>query len=88
MLLSVTRITEGIGICSGGGLRGAGDTRFPMLVGLTYAWTVFTPLAYLLGYVFDKGVIGAWIATMLYILLYGLTVFIRFLSGKWQDIKI
>lgn len=88
MMLSITRITEGIGICSSGGLRGAGDTRFPMLVGLTYAWTVFTPLAYLLGYVFDKGAIGAWIATTLYILLYGLTVFIRFLSGKWQNIRI
>jgi multidrug resistance protein, MATE family len=88
MLISITRISEGLGVCSGGGLRGAGDTRFPMFVGLTYAWTVFTPLAYVLGHVFDKGAIGAWVATTIYILLYGLTVFIRFLSGKWQSIRI
>jgi len=88
ILLSVTRITEGIGTCSGGGLRGAGDTKFPMFVGLIYAWTVFIPLAYLLGHVLHKGAIGAWVSVALYILLYGITVFIRFLSGKWQSIRI
>ncbi len=88
MLLSITRITEGIGICSSGGLRGAGDMKFPMFVGLIYAWTIFVPLAYLLGNVLHKGAIGAWVSVALYIALYGITVFIRFLGGKWQSIKI
>lgn len=88
MLLSITRIIEGIGTCAGGGLRGAGDTKFPMFVGLIYAWTVFVPLAYLLGNILHKGAIGAWVSVALYISFYGITVLVRFLSGKWQSIRI
>jgi len=88
MLMSITRATEGVGVCSGGALRGAGDTKFPMFVGLVSAWTVFVPLSYLLGYTFKLGPIGAWIGTLSYILLYDTMVFARFVKGKWQSIRI
>jgi len=88
MMISITRLTEGFGVCSSGSLRGAGDTRFPMLVGLTGAWLIFIPFSYLLGYTFGGGVFGSWIATILYILFYDITVLLRFRGGKWANIRI
>jgi MATE family multidrug resistance protein len=82
------QVSDGFGICSNGALRGAGDTRFTMIIGLAYAWFLFVPLAYLLGFVFNGGVIGAWIGATIYIIAYGITVFIRYHRGKWQTIKI
>jgi Na+-driven multidrug efflux pump len=45
-------------------------------------------LAYILGFVFNGGVIGAWFGATIYIIIYGITVFIRFHRGKWQKIQI
>lgn len=88
MMAGLFQISDGFGICGNGALRGAGDTRFTMIIGLVYAWALFVPLAYLLGFVFDGGVIGAWIGATIYIIAYGITIFIRFHRGKWQTIKI
>ena len=88
MLVSITRATEGIGVCSSGSIRGAGDTKFPMFVGLVGAWALFVPFSYLLGHTFNLGPIGAWVAWVMYVLFYDTMVFVRFLKGKWQSIKI
>jgi MATE family multidrug resistance protein len=87
-IAGISRLSDGFGSCSGGALRGAGDTKFPMFVGLTYAWLVFVPWSYLLGYTFKFGVVGSWVAATVYIVLYGVTVFLRFQRGKWRNIKI
>jgi len=88
MLAGIFLISDGFGICSNGALRGAGDTRFIMIIGLSYAWFLFLPLAYFLGYTLKGGVIGAWIGATIYIIIYGITVFLRFHGGKWESIKI
>ena len=88
MMAGLFQVSDAFGICSNGALRGAGDTRFTMIVGLTYAWLLFIPLAYLFGFVLNGGVLGAWIAATIYIIAYGITVFIRYHRGKWQKIKI
>lgn len=88
MLAGVFQLSDGFGICANGALRGAGDTRFTMVVGLSYAWFLFVPLAYLLGFVLNGGVVGAWIGATIYIITYGVTVFARFRRGKWESIKI
>ena len=88
MMAGLFQVSDAFGICSNGALRGAGDTRFTMIVGLTYAWFLFIPLAYLFGFVLNGGVIGAWIGATIYIIIYGITVFIRFHRGKWQKMKI
>jgi hypothetical protein len=32
--------------------------------------------------------VGAWIGATVYIIAYGVTVFVRFRRGKWESIKI
>lgn len=88
MLAGIFQVSDGFGICSNGALRGAGDTRFTMVIGLSYAWFLFVPLAYVLGYTLNGGVVGAWVGATIYIVIYGVTVFVRFHRGKWESIKI
>ena len=83
-----------------GALRGAGDTRLPIL----FTWIGFLvirmPLAYLLtrsvvglgplGAVpgWEYGLIGAWVAMFADLLIRGLLFFWRFGSGRWKAVKV
>ncbi len=71
-----------------GGLRGAGETRGPLLATLVGAWGLRVPLSYLLGAPRVLGLPGIWVATTLdwgtrCLLLVGL-----FRRGKWLDVRI
>jgi len=44
------QIFDAMGMVSGGILRGAGDTRWPMVVGIAFPWLVFLPLIWLFGF--------------------------------------
>ena len=71
-----------------GGVRGAGDTKFAAyssLVSIAVLRPIFT---YLLCYVFDLGVIGAWFAIMVDQYTRLILMFFRFSSGKWAKIKV
>jgi putative MATE family efflux protein len=83
-----------------GALRGAGDTRVPILLTWIGFLVIRMPLAYLLtrpvvdlgalGTVpgWDLGLIGAWIAMFVDLLARGLMFFGRFLSGRWKAAKV
>ena len=85
-LAAIFQISDGCGICSSGALKGAGDTLFTMIIGISYGWILFLPLSYWLGYRY--GLAGAWIGATVYIILLGITYFLRFRSGKWEKIQI
>jgi MATE family multidrug resistance protein len=87
-LAALFQVFDGLGIISSGCLRGAGDTKWPMLIGIVYAWFLFVPLAYVGGFVLKGGALGAWAGATAYIIALGLTFYSRFRSGKWQSIKI
>lgn len=81
-------------------LRGAGDTRVPVLFSWTGFLVVRIPLAYLLtakqvylgplGTVdgFDMGLAGAWLAMLADIWIRGLLFLVRFAGGKWKRVKV
>jgi MATE family multidrug resistance protein len=87
-LAAVFQMFDGVGIISNGCLRGAGDTRWAMFIGVGYAWFLFLPMAYIGGFLLDGGAFGAWAGATVYISALGLTFYLRFRSGKWQSIKI
>jgi MATE family multidrug resistance protein len=87
-MAAVFQMFDGLGIVSNGCLRGAGDTKWAMYIGVGYAWLLFVPLAYIGGFVLRGGAVGAWAGATIYICALGLTFFARFRSGKWQSIKI
>lgn len=71
-----------------GVLKGAGDTRWMMVVGTVYNWLVFLPLAYLFGIVYDGGLLGAWIGFALMVLFQGLTFWGRVKRGGWKALSL
>ncbi len=88
ILGALFQIFDAFGIIMMGALRGAGDTRWPAVVTVFYAWCIMLPSSYLLGFVLDLQVVGAWLAATLYVVLYGGTMWWRFESGRWEKIDI
>jgi multidrug resistance protein, MATE family len=71
-----------------GALRGAGDTRFPMIITGSSIWFVRLPAAYLLALFLGWGLVGAWSAMALDFTLRGAFNFLRFRSGRWKMIEV
>lgn len=81
-------------------LRGAGDTRIPVLFTWLGFFCVRIPLAYLLTRshldlgplgtwpAFNLGLIGAWLAMFADLLVRGVFFLLRFASGRWQHVRI
>ena len=64
-------------------LRGAGDTRFPLLMTAIGAVCVRVPLAYLFGIVLDGGLVGAWIGMCGDISVRAMLSVLRFHRRRW-----
>jgi MATE family multidrug resistance protein len=80
-------------------LRGAADVALPAAMVLGVCWLIFLPVAHALtfahaqGWVnflpqFGWGAVGGWSAMVLYVLLIGCLLFVRWRSGAWQRIHI
>ncbi len=71
-----------------GALRGAGDTRVPVL----FTWFGFLgvriPLAYWFTQSLGWGLLGAWWAMFADLMVRGLLFLFRFASGRWKSIKV
>jgi Na+-driven multidrug efflux pump len=81
-------------------LRGAGDTRVPLLFSLLGFFVVRLPLAWVLtrpaldlgplgAYAGPAlGLFGAWLAMLADILVRGLFFLARFAGGRWQQVRV
>jgi MATE family multidrug resistance protein len=90
---------DGLNLGSAFGLRGAGDARFPALVFLVLSWGVFVPLAHSLSFApgegwvdvlpqFGLGATGGWTAMVVYVVLLGSVLYLRWRSTAWERIRI
>jgi Na+-driven multidrug efflux pump len=73
---------------SAGALKGAGDTRFPAIAQIVFAWLFFLPLVFVLGNPRVGGLRGAWAAATIYIWVYDLVLLWRFVGERWRKINI
>jgi MATE family multidrug resistance protein len=84
----VFQFFDGLGISSNGVIRGAGDTRWPMILMIILAWGVFAPMTYLLAFPAGLGIDGAWIAVVVFIAANGIGLHYRQRSGKWLAMRV
>lgn len=84
----VYQIFDAAGVTTSGALRGAGDTRFPMVVSLGAIWGVMVPLIFVQDRLFGWGVYGAWGVSSLCIILCGCMYYVRFKRGKWKTMGV
>jgi multidrug resistance protein, MATE family len=87
-LVALYQVIDALAIVLGGALNGAGDTRFTMIARGFIAWLLFIPAAYVLIFVVDAGVFGAWVAAWFYLLGLAAAYFIRFRSGTWKLLEL
>ena len=66
-----------------GGLNGAGDTRWVMVVSLLAAWLIKVPGAYLATLVLGFGATGAWSAFTVELVVLAFVLMRRMKSDKW-----
>lgn len=71
-----------------GGLRGAGDTRWVLIITIIGVWGIRVTLAAIFVFVFNWGLIGAWIAMSIDLIIRGTLYFFRFKSGKWKYLRV
>jgi MATE family multidrug resistance protein len=90
---------DGLNLGSSMCLRGAGDARIPAVLVLTVSLLLFVPLAHAFtfapgqGWVhflpqFGWGAVGGWVAVLIYVMVLGSTLFVRWRSGAWQKIRL
>ncbi|HEY0605144.1 MAG TPA: MATE family efflux transporter [Herpetosiphonaceae bacterium] len=69
-----------------GALRGAGDTRWPLLIKLISPWLIRLPLAFWLIPLY--GLNGAWVALCVDLALQGVLAWWRFRGNSWERIRV
>lgn len=69
-------------------LRGAGDTKYVMYISSASMLLFRVAAAYALVYLFDLGVIAAWIAMISDWVIRTVIFAIRFANGKWKNKKV
>lgn len=96
---TVYQFFDGMNLGSGLCLRGAGDAVVPAVLVIGLSWVVFVPLAHMFTFApgegwfdglpqFGWGAMGGWSALVIYIVLLGSMLFVRWRSGAWKRIRI
>ncbi|MGI6631851.1 MAG: MATE family efflux transporter [Bacillota bacterium] len=86
-IMAFCQIHQAFGFVLTGGLRGAGDTKFPMIVTAVAAWPIRLVMTHYLINVVRTGVEGAWWAMAADGLFKGVASFIWFRMGRWKRTK-
>jgi MATE family multidrug resistance protein len=86
--VAVYSIFDTMNIVFASGIKGAGDTRFVMVMILVLSALVLVIPSYLVLEVFHRGIYAAWIFVTAYISLMGCGFLLRFLQGKWKAMRV
>jgi putative MATE family efflux protein len=87
-IVGIAQPAQAIIFTLGGSLRGAGDTRFPLIATLVNWFVVRLPLAYVLAFPLGLGLAGIWAGVAVdYFVRAGLLAW-RFNSGAWQRVRV
>jgi MATE family multidrug resistance protein len=78
------QVADGAAVVARGVLRGAGDVRYPAMLGIACAWTFTPPLAWVLGHELGLGALGGWIGLSAEILVLSALCWIRLERGSWK----
>jgi putative MATE family efflux protein len=71
-----------------GALRGAGDTRFPLMTSLSGMYVIRLPLSAVFGFVLGWGIVGIWIPLVIEYYYRAAVIANHFRHGKWKSLRV
>jgi len=87
-VVAVSMWLDTVGMVLMNALLGAGDNRRVMTVSIILQWGLFLPAAYLVGPVLGYGMLGIWIAQVVYRALQAICFIALWHGGKWATVKV
>lgn len=88
IIVAIVSFPETFSLVNSGVLKGAGDTKYVAAYSLVIIAFLRPLISYLLVFVFDMGLMGAWIALLIDQSLRALAASLRVRSRKWTKVKI
>ncbi len=86
--VAVYSIFDSMNIIFCSAIKGAGDTRFVSYMMIILSLFVLIAPTYLAIAVFEYGLMVSWLIATIYIILIGVTFYLRFLGGKWKTMRV
>jgi MATE family multidrug resistance protein len=86
--VAVFVIFDAMAIVFGSAVRGAGDTRFSLVLVVLSAWLVMVLPVVLMAVFAEGSLMVGWTACTLYIVVVGIGFVWRFLAGHWQHMRV
>ena len=81
-------IFDWLNVVYAAGLKGAGDTVYPLMLTVTLSWGAMLVPAYYACLVRGGGVYVAWCFATLYVVLLGILMRRRFRAGGWKSLRV
>ncbi len=89
VLAAVYQVFDAVAITYSHALRGAGDTRWPAVVGATQAWTLMIGGGLWIAHARPElGSMGPWAFATLFVLVIGVTLWARWRFGPWETLDV
>lgn len=87
-IAGISQIIYSAGIIIAHSLQAAGATIFVMIIEIVTHWFIFLPLTYIYGVVLHGGIIAAWWAMPIYVIMFLSLNYLKFHSKTWVKIKL
>ncbi len=87
-ILAFFIVADAVCLTFGSAIKGAGDTKFQMIMSVLSAWIFYVPSVYFFCHILGKPIEWAWIISALHLGILGLVFTLRFRSNRWQKIDI
>ncbi|MEO5762067.1 MAG: MATE family efflux transporter [Vicinamibacteria bacterium] len=81
-------IFDMVNVVCAGGLKGAGDTRFPVTATVVISWVVMLIPTWWFCVRGSRGVYVAWVFATLYVVVLGVVMFVRYRKGAWKNLTV
>ncbi|HEB60197.1 MAG TPA: MATE family efflux transporter [Phycisphaeraceae bacterium] len=88
LICGVVQVNFAIAMVLRTGMRGAGDTKWAMIITWFSTYGIRLPAAYIIGYVLGHGLTGVWLALCGELVIRSLLFLARFLQGGWKRIAV
>jgi MATE family multidrug resistance protein len=79
---------DAMAIVFGSAVRGAGDTRFSLVLLAGSAWTLMVLPTAVACIFFESNLVVCWTACSVYVMVVGVGFLLRFLTGRWQSMRV